>query len=56
MNEGRKDSDSKELDEEYQQLMKEREKEELDMDDLTKGLIDEVNAIDKEEGEQKEME
>lgn len=35
--------------------MKEREKDEVDMEDLSKELVDEVNAIDKEEGEQKEM-
>lgn len=34
--------------------MKEREKDEMDMDDLSKELVNEVNAIEKED-EQKEM-
>ena len=35
--------------------MKEREKDELDMEDLSQELVDEVNAIGKEEGEAKEV-
>lgn len=54
MTDGRKESDSKELDEEYQQLMKERERDEQYLDEYSKGLVEEVNAVEKEDEEEEE--